>query len=164
MNALAGGGSAVSSEARALQRAACDVVTAVERSIVMFGEKAEALSRLAALASECAEPGWDGEDVIAIDPGAVVLTGRFVRALPDGLPLPEFAPEPDGSISLDWIVSRHRLLSLSVGRSSRIAYAWLDGTDKGHAVARFDGLHVPPPILESITRIVRPGHAGLRAA
>ncbi len=76
----------------------------------LFGEKAAALSRLAALAAECAEQGWDGEDAVAISSGAVAAAERLVRALPDGIPIPEFAPEPDGSISLEWIMSRNRLL------------------------------------------------------
>jgi hypothetical protein len=144
--------------------AAGEVVKSAEQSQALFGEKAAALSQLAALATECAERGWDGEDAAAINSGAVFLAQRFLRALPDGVPLPELAPEPDGAISLDWTRSRNRLLSLSVGHRNRLAYAWLDGTDKGHAVARFDGRNIPPRVLESISGIVRPGHAGLRAA
>ena len=44
---------------------------------------------------------------------------EFIRALLDDLPLPEFAPEPDGSISPDWIQSRNRLFSISVGSTHR---------------------------------------------
>ena len=135
-----------------------------ERSQALFGRKADALSRLVALAAECADPGWDGEAAVAIDPVAVLWAERFVRALPDGMPLPEFAPEPDGSISLDWIRSRNRLFSLSIGRSNRLAYAWLDGADKGHGVVTFDSQNVPPRVLEGIKGIVGQGHAGLRAA
>jgi hypothetical protein len=78
----------------------------------------------------------------------------FLRALPEDLPTPEFAPEPDGSISLDWIHTRHRLFSLGVGPNDRLAYAWLDGTDKGHGVARFDGLSVPQRVLAGIQFIM----------
>lgn len=164
LHVFAGGGSAISPEAHAVRRAATEVVRSAEQSQALFGEKAAALSQLTAMARECAEQAWDGEDAAGIDPAALLSAERFVRALPDGIPLPEFAPEPDGSISLDWIQSRNRLLSLTVGHTDRLAYAWLDGTDKGHAVARFDGQNVPPRVLESIKSIVRPGHAGLRAA
>ena len=158
---MAGGDSAVSLEAQAVRKAATKIVESAERSLALFGKKATALSQLAVLATECAEQGWDGDDADAIDPIAVLWAQRFLRALPDGMPLPEFAPEPDGSISLDWIASSNRILSLSIGRSNRLAYAWLDGADKGHAVARFDGRIVPPRVLESIKGIV--GHAGPRA-
>jgi hypothetical protein len=164
LHALAGGGNAVSPEAYAVQQAAAEVVKSAERSQALFGEKAAALSQLAALATQCAEQGWDGENAAAIDPSAVLMAEHFLRALPDGIPLPEFAPEPDGSISLDWIRSRNRLFSLTVGRSNRLAYAWLDGADKGHGVARFDGQNVPPRVLEGIKGIVGQGHVGLRAA
>jgi hypothetical protein len=164
LQALAGGGSAISPEAQTVYKAAIDVMESAERSLALFGEKAAALSQLAALAMECAEQGWDGTDAIPIDPIAVFSVERFVRALPDGMPLPEFSPEPDGSVSLDWIRSRNRLFSLTVGRSNRLAYAWLDGADKGHGVARFDGQNVPPRVLEDIKGIVGQGHAGLWAA
>ncbi len=164
LHAAAGGESATSPEARAVHQAANEVMKLAERSQALFGEKAAALSHLAALATEYAEQGWDGENAVAIDSNAVLMAERFLRVLPNGIRMPEFAPEPDGSISLDWIQSRTRLFSLSISRGNRLAYAWLDGTDKGHGVARFDGQIVPPRILEGIRSIVRPGHAGLRAA
>lgn len=163
LQALAGGGSAISAEAKAVRKAATQVAESTERSMALFGEKAAALSQLAAVAAECANDDWDGNGAVGIDPMAVRSAERFVRALPEDLPLPEFTPEPDGSMSLDWIQSRNRLLSLSIGGTGRLAYAWLDGTDKGHGVAGFDGRHVPPRVLEAIVSIAG-RHAGLRAA
>jgi hypothetical protein len=164
LQALAGGGSAISQEAQTVHKAAIEIVESIERSQALFGKKADALSQLAALAAECAQQDWDGESAVAIDPVAVLRAERFVRVLPDGMALPEFAPEPDGSISLDWIASRTRLFSVSVGRSGRLAFAWLDGSDSGHGVARFDGQSVPQRVLEGIDSIVGRAHAGLRAA
>lgn len=112
-----------------------------------------------ALANECGEPGWDGDDALPLDHLAVCKAVAFILALLEGVPLPEFAPEPDGSISLDWISSRNRLFSLSVGTGDSLPYAWLDGTDKGHAVARFDGKSVPPRIQEGIKSILNGGSA-----
>lgn len=109
-----------------------------------------------ALVNECAETGWDGEEAEAISAIAAKMATDFIHALPDDFPLPEVAPEPDGSISLDWIQSRGRLFSLSVGSSSRLAYAWLDGAESGHAVASFDGGDVPLRVLEGIRRILSP--------
>ena len=119
--------------------------------------------KLWALADECSEPGWDGDDALPLDHRAVFKAITFIQALPEGVPLPEFAPEPDGSLSLDWISSRNRLFSLSVGTDDRLSYAWLDGTDKGHAVARFDGESVPPRILEGIIAILNGGSALVRS-
>lgn len=156
--------SAVSSEAQALQKSVIEIVDTAERSHALFGEKAVAISQIWALANECDEGGWDGEGAEPISPLAANLAAAFIRALPAGVALPEFAPEPDGSISLDWIRSRHRLFSVSVGRNSRLAYAWLDGTDRGHAVARFDGQLVPRRILDGISGILDHGRSTIRAA
>jgi hypothetical protein len=111
-------------------------------------------SQIWSLAAECAREGWDGNDAKSIDRRACVAAADFIRALPDSVPLPEPAPEPDGSVSLDWIQSRNRLLSLSVGASNRLAFAWLDGPNKGHGTTSFDGKTIPPEILEGVKRIV----------
>lgn len=159
LNAVARPGrSAISSEAQAVQKAATAVVELAQRSQALFGAKALAIAQIWALADECCELGWDGSDASPLDHLAVTSAEDFIRALPDGVPLPEFSPEPDGSISLDWIQSRHRLFSVSVGATNRLAYAWLDGADRGHAVARFDGETVPPRILEGIERIINRGN------
>ena len=160
---LARRGSAISAEAQTVQSDAKIVVDSVERSQALFGAKAAAISQVWALVNECAKPGWDGDDALPLDHKAAFKAVAFIRALPKGVTLPEFAPEPDGSISLDWISSRNRLFSLSVGTGDRLPYAWLDGTDKGHAVARFDGESVPPRILEGIKAISNDGSARIRS-
>jgi hypothetical protein len=164
MQPFARASSAISLEAQAVRKAARDVVHHAERSQSLFGSKAMAISDVWKLADDCAEDGWDGDEAIAIDDMAVAGTVAFIRALPDGIPMPEVAPEPDGSISLDWIQSRHCLFSLTVGSTDRLAYAWLDGADKGHAVARFDGWKTPRRILDGIQSIVNHGNATFRAA
>lgn len=112
------------------------------------------LSRLWAMLDECSEPDWDGSGAAPLNVSAVAAAEIFIRALPEGVPLPEVAPEPDGSVSLDWIKSRHRQLSLSIGGMDRVAYAWHDGTDRGHAVASFDGTKIPNRILEGIKSLM----------
>jgi len=162
--AVAGESSAVSPQADDVRKAASEVVNTVERSQALFADKADAISRLLALAIECAEEDWDGYGAAAIDLDAVAQAERFLRILPNRIPLPELAVEPDGSISLDWICSRSRLFSVSVGRENRLAFAWLDGTDRGHGVARFDGQNVPPRILEGIEAVVESGNVTLQAS
>jgi hypothetical protein len=156
---LASIGSAVSSESEVLRQRVADIRRSTERSQSLFGGKAAAISQIWALVNECAEPGWNGDGAEPVDRLAAFAAADFIRAVPDGLPLPEAAAEPDGAISLDWILSRNRLFSVSVGTSGRVAFAWLDGSDRGHGVARFDGERVPRPILDGITAIARHGHA-----
>jgi hypothetical protein len=154
MQALATGGSAVSEEAQAVRKQACYVLQGFEQSQALFGAKKEAITQLKALAAEDQ----------AVNPVAVHVAEQFVRALPNTIPLPEFSIDPDGSISLDWIEARNQIFSLSVGANSRLAFAWLDGTDKGHAVARFNGQQIPERVLEGITSIAANGNASLRVA
>jgi hypothetical protein len=151
------GGSAVSSLAVEVLRATCALAESAERSEFLFGEKAAALSQLWALASQCGEANWDGAGAVAIDAGAIQNAEEFVRALPNGFPIPDFAPEPDGAVSLDWIQSRNRMFSLSIGSGSRFAYAWLEGSDRGHGVVRFDKRRLPARLIEEICRITNHG-------
>ena len=80
--------------------------------------------------------------------------------------MPEVAVDPDGAVSLDWIPSRHRMLSVSFeGSSDRLAYAWVDGTDHGSAVTRFDGRTAPNRLLQAIAAVkMVPDDVALRAA
>ena len=98
----------------------------------------------------------DGGQAKPADPQAVTRAISLIRALPDGYALPEVGVEPDGAISLDWIADRRRMLSVSVlGDTSRLAYAWIDGTDRGHAVANFERDSVPLRLLQAI-RAIKP--------
>lgn len=162
IGAYARGNSAVSAEAFAVRKAASVLVESAERSQVLFGPKSAALSRLRELATECDEADWDGAEGAAVDERAVMNAEDIVRALPIGVPLPEFAPEPDGAISLDWIQSRTRIFSVSVGAGPRLAYAWLDGSDRGHGVSRFDGERIPARVLDAIRGIVTYGNPSFR--
>lgn len=158
---LARPGSALSSEARALRETAAAVMSRVTQSQSLFGAKAAAISQVWELLESCTDADWDSEKAMRISDAAALRAEDFIRALPDDLPVPELAPEPDGSISLDWIQSRHRLLSLSVGASDRLAYAWLDGSDRGHGVVRFDGARVPPRLIEDIRAVMDRGDAAV---
>ncbi len=157
-------GTAVSGEAAAIRKSERAVAESRERSIALFGSKASAISEIRELVSEHAGPGWDGDGAEPISPLAAQLAVDLIRALPNDIPMPEFAPEPDGSISLDWIQSRSSMVSISAGETDRLAYAWLDGTDRGHAVARFDGERVPPRILDTIRQTVMPSNVAIRVA
>lgn len=164
LHACVGRRSAISPEAEVLSQAVSAVVVSSERSQALFGKKAEALSRMSVLAIECEADDWDGNGGAAIDPIALQNAEAFVRALPDHLPMPEFAADPDGAVSLDWIAARNRVFSVSIGASNRLAYAWLDGTDKGHCVASFDGTTVPRRLMDTLSPILPHGIASFRTA
>jgi hypothetical protein len=156
LHTIAQSSSAVSQEARSVRQAAHQVRASVERSEALFRDKAMALSDLHQMAAQCQKEGDQ------LDPVAVRLTEDFIRTLPGDIPLPEFAPEPGGRISLDWIQSRNRFLSLSVGPRFRVAYAWIDGEERGHGVAHFNGSQVSQRILDAIRLIMTNGDATFR--
>jgi hypothetical protein len=157
-------GTAVSPEAELVRQAASAVARMEEGSQALFREKSSAISQLWAMASDCVEENWDGNGALAIEPLAIIQAEQFLRVLPNDIPVPEFSVEPDGAVSLDWIRSKDSIFSLSIGTNNRLAYAWLDEGDKGHAVARFDGYRVPTRILEGIKGITAYGNASLWVA
>lgn len=164
--ALARPGSAVSSEAKLVRACAEAMVDRVESSDALFGDKTTVISALWSLARSHAESGWDGGEALPVDRQAIVLAAAFIRALPNDCDKPEVGVDPDGAVTLDWMASRQRMLSISfAGNSDRLAYAWIDGTDRGNAVAKFDRDTVPNLLMQAIlTMTAAPGHAALRAA
>jgi hypothetical protein len=156
--------SAFSSEARDLADRVAIVMQTTETSHVLFGRKATAISKLNGIADACAESNWDGNEANAINETAVQTAEAFIRAMPDEMPMPELAPDPDGSIELDWIASRQRMFTVSVGQSNRLAYAWLDGAAQGHAVDSFDGDAIPTRIRDCIETIIDHAKSAVRVA
>ena len=107
---LAGNATGVSREARSVYEAQREVVICAESSAALFGDKASLISKLWKIADECGMEDWDGDGAMALDDAAIGNAVSFIRALPAGLPLPELAPEPDGAVSLDWMVSKTRFM------------------------------------------------------
>jgi len=107
----------------------------------------------AMLADECKEADWDGYGAEPLDRNALELALKVVGSLPDDVPMPSFSIEPDGCVSLDWMPTRSRTFTLSAGKTDRLPYAWVDGTDRGHAVARLVNGQLPPRILDEVRRI-----------
>ena len=114
----------------------------------------EAQRALHETVAEASISGWDGAVAPPVPAEATARAQAFLAALPHGLPMPEFSVEPDdGSLSLEWYTGYRRVFSVSIGRSMRLPYAGLDGTDKWHGVAQFDGIIIPQRIVESIRQI-----------
>ncbi|HVT44701.1 MAG TPA: hypothetical protein VMT00_09945 [Thermoanaerobaculia bacterium] len=149
---------AMSKEACALRESASAIVCSAERSLALFGPKVSLISDIYDLASES-----QNDLELTVPREAIERAVLFIRTLPDDLPLPEIAIEPGGSISFDWISSRTRVFSLSLGSTNRLAFAWIDGTDRGHAVAGFDGA-IPPRIIEGIREITNGQTPAVRLA
>ena len=145
---------AVSREAESVWVGVNDVITSHEQSLALFGPKAAAISQIWELVEECASENWDGYGAEPLSEIAAEMAADFIRALPENIPLPGFAPDPDGSISLDWNGPRYHVFSLGIGTSNRLPYAWLDGANKGYGVEYFDRETVHRRVLDGIRMTV----------
>lgn len=110
----------------------------------------DALDRLYDLAAECAEADWDGYGAEAVSQSAVERSERFIRRLPEDLPLPEISVEPDGEIALDWSPTQTQTFSVSIGTTDQMACAWVNGTEHGHVVVSSTNGEIPWRILQEI--------------
>ncbi len=149
--------SGISSEAVFLRESMQKVARSTELSQALFGLKASVIERIHALRDDCNEQGWDGYEALPMSKDAVCRAEAFMRALPTNLPMPELTAETDGSIALEWGTSPVRSLSLSIGTSDRLPYAWIDGVERGHAVAGFDGAVISPQLLGMIKGVAERG-------
>lgn len=156
--------SAVSPEAQMSRKATDQIIEATEASRFLFGPKARLIEELHTLLHQCSRPDWDGYGARPMDALAFARAVNVVRLLPTSLPLPECAPEPDGSVSLDWIVSPQKVFSVSIGRSQRVSYAWIDGGDSGNGVSALDGDSLPERVLLNILETIGEHHATLGVA
>jgi hypothetical protein len=106
------------------------------------------------LAIECNVSNWDGYGAEPASLRALRRAEDLIESLPDDVPLPECSIEPDGCVSLDWMPAPYRTLTVSVGVSDKLPYAWVDGTDRGRAVTRLVVGQFPPRILCEIRRFM----------
>ena len=84
----------------------------------------------------------------------MVRATSLLRSLPSEMAVPEVGADPDGSISMEWSRSPRNVLSLNVGLTDALAYAWLDGAERGHAVAIYEDGAFPERVLQQIRMIM----------
>ncbi len=156
-------GTAVSEESQSVDASLAAVRDHQENSLALNGEKSAAISSLLSLFSDHGSDGWDGANARALNGTAVQQAIALIRSLPDDLPLPEVAVDVDGGVSLDWMPDRLLAVSVGINATNRIGFAWLNGRDRGNAVARFDGVIPPRTLLDLLTHLMS-SRAALRIA
>ena len=85
-------------------------------------------NRLNEISTECALGNWDGYNASTIKQETLDRVFEYLRSLPDAMPDPDIAPDPDGEISLEWYVDKDHLFSISINAEGRLAYAGLFGS------------------------------------
>lgn len=75
----------------------------------------------------CQVDGWDGEGSVAVTDAviakAVCVAAAIADLLPAQTPEPDYVPESDGAICLDWMIDPKRIFSISVGVRDAISFA-----------------------------------------
>ncbi len=150
-------GSGVSEEASSIVDNFNVFIEHQQNSEALFGAKAQLISALRELAVECSEDDWDGYGANGVSEAVALRAEAFIRALPEDIPAPEISAEPDGQVSFDWLPSGTKTFTLSVNAGNRLAYAWIDGANRGHAAELFDGNALPARVLEELLRIAGDG-------
>lgn len=147
--------SGFSDHANFLAREAKTLVERNDKSLSLLGQRGVALSELVELRQEHNTQGWDGAEAPLVSPIALEQARLLILSLPADIPNPELAVDPDdAAISLEWYAGSSRVFSASVGTSSRLACAGIDGTFGWHGVAPFDGVRTPDFILQGIRRVL----------
>lgn len=132
--------SGMSSVAQELNAIFTQYLEYIERPLSLSGPRQSAIEQIQEILRECRRPNWDGYGARPVQPLTASNARLLIRMLPASCPMPEVAPEPDGSISLDWIQGPNRMLSISVGVTERLACAWIDGADSGREVVSWSRL------------------------
>lgn len=145
--------SGVSDEASFLNDNFARVHAHQESAESLFGVKSQLISDLREIAAECAEEDWDSYGAAAVSEAVVLRAEELIRALPESIPTPEISAEADGQISFDWLPSRTRTFTLSVNAGDRLAYAWIDGANRGNAAEVFERGSLPSRLLNELQHI-----------
>lgn len=110
-------------------------------------DKNSLIAELYRMSSECGKDNWDGEGALALDPFILHITENVIQSLDSNIPLPEITPEPDGCISLDWIISKNKEISASISKTRYMPYAWRNHNEHGSSVVLFDHKSLPKRLI-----------------
>lgn len=83
---------------------------------------------------------------------ALKNVARFIRLLPDCLPVTDAYISSSGSVSFDWDDDQTWQLSLALQSGSRIAFAAYFAGDKVHGSASFSAEKLPDELVAAIKR------------
>jgi hypothetical protein len=127
-----------------VSNALLDVQGEMDRSIFWAGSAQTALAELANLKAKAATDDWDGEGGSRIAPASLSLAVKLLRSMPRGWPAPSVSLDADGEVDFEWFAGPTRRLSLSVGKTGKLSYAWLNSTAEGaieqnYGVAKSEG-------------------------
>jgi hypothetical protein len=93
---------------------------------------------------------WDNLGSAPLDDDTYQLAKRFIWALPSSLSAPELTVDRDGEINFDWFGLRGRMLTVSLRKDGRIAYACRISQRRNYSGTEEFIDSIPKKIVESI--------------
>jgi hypothetical protein len=87
-------------------------------------------------------------------PQTLCNAGDFLASLPPGFRCPEFATGPVGDIAMDWMASRTRMVSISIGESKLVPIAWGRDGKTGFDISEFVGSDALANKIVSLVNLV----------
>lgn len=75
------------------------------------------------LVEECSTGNWDGYGALPVSKEAAEFAKTFIGQIQVEFSTPEIAPEPDGSIGLEWHVDKHKWIIISFNSNGEFFFA-----------------------------------------
>ncbi len=113
-----------------------------------------ALDEVCDVTEEHGHPGWDGEGASPVLPVTVNHACKFLLSLPLGVTMPEAGAHRDGEVSFSWRGGRSHMLTMSIGPTGRISYAFMQGARRKNGTEWFTE-NVPTDLLSYIRTFAR---------
>jgi hypothetical protein len=149
-------GEAYGQEARRVKDELEKVENGFEISVFYTGNAQTAIAELNALAARANEDDWDSEGGSKISPTSRCLAVKLLKKMPREWPAPEIDLDSDGDVSLQWHAGPGRRLTVSVGTSGKLSYAWMilnerGGLERNYGVAETEGVF-PTTISDVVSK------------
>lgn len=96
---------------------------------------------------------WDNLGSSPLDHETYQIAKRFILSLPSSVPPPELTVDRDGEVAFDWIGKKGQLMSASLRKDGRLAFAYQISTRN-----RFSGVEdfndsIPKGVIEGVKKI-----------
>jgi hypothetical protein len=113
------------------------VLQCFDKSIALNNQHQKALDALERVYKETLVENWDGYGARPTTVENYRRARYFLMLLPNDLPSPDVSAHPDGEFAFEWRVSGKKILTVGIGRASKITYAGIFGTTERYGVENF---------------------------
>ncbi len=107
------------------------------------------------------EYNWDGYNALPITIETGEAAKEFIRLIPNDIDIPEFSPDNDGEISIDWdycvgdnFNSEYFCLSVSINDGKKLSYVMKDPYNRSNGIYDFKD-KIPEPIIKDLKTFLK---------